>query len=159
VRVNDRLEVNPILQIGDVTETVNVTAESPLLETASASGGQISDARRVAALPIAHGEPCALMATTTGAAFTGDPALYVPPTDILAEMKVQTAAFDASVGQTEGGVVSLSLKAGPTSFTKLPTATSWHRSSTPTCSSPTAPDSPSRISTTAVGAFRRRAPS
>ncbi|MBI3682574.1 MAG: TonB-dependent receptor [Acidobacteria bacterium] len=160
VRVNDRLEVNLVLQVGEVTESVTVVAETPLLETTSSSGGQVVDARRVAELPIAHGEPYALMATTTGAAFTGDPALdrpfepshianyaiggarglrneltldgapagastanprevsasYVPPTDILAEMKVQTAAFDASVGQTEGGVVSLSLKAGANQF-------------------------------------------
>ena len=160
VRVNDRLEVNLVLQVGEVSETVTVTAETPLLETSSVSGGQVIDARRVAQLPIAHGEPYALMASTTGAAFTGDPALdrpfepshianyaiggarglrneltldgapagastanarevsasYVPPTDILAEMKVVTAAFDASVGQTEGGVISLSLKSGSNQF-------------------------------------------
>ncbi len=156
VRVNDRLEVNIVLQVGEVTETVTVTAETPLLETSSASTGQVVDARRVADLPIAHGEPYALMATTTGAAFTGDPALdrpfepshvanyamggarglrneltldgapagastanprevsasFVPPTDILAEMKILTSSIDASVGQTEGGSVSLSLKSG-----------------------------------------------
>ncbi|MBI4873105.1 MAG: TonB-dependent receptor [Acidobacteria bacterium] len=156
VRVNDRLEVNLVLQVGEVTETVTVSAETPLLETTSASTGQVVDARRVADLPIAHGEPYALMATTAGAAFTGDPGLdrpfepshianysmggarglrnelsldgapagastanprevsasFVPPTDILAEMKIQTTSIDASVGQTEGGSVSLSLKSG-----------------------------------------------
>jgi hypothetical protein len=160
VRVNDRLEVNFILDVGQMTETVTVTAETPLLETNSSSGGQVIDSRRVADLPIAHGEPYALMAITTGAAFTGDPGLdrpfepshianysiggarglrneltldgapagastanarevsasYVPPTDILSEMKIQTAAFDASVGQTEGGVVSLMLKSGTNQF-------------------------------------------
>jgi hypothetical protein len=160
VRVNDRLEVNLVLAVGEVSETVTVTAETPLLETSTVSGGQVIDSRRVAQLPIAHGEPYALMASTTGAAFTGDPALdrpfepshianyamggarglrneltldgapagastanprevsasYVPPTDILAEMKVQTAAFDASVGQTEGGAINLSLKAGTNQF-------------------------------------------
>jgi hypothetical protein len=160
VRVNDRLEINLVLQIGDVAETVTVQAESPLLETTSASTGQTIDMRQVADLPIAHGEPYALMATATGAAFTGDPALdrpfepshianyaiggarglrneltldgapagastanarevsasFVPPVDIVAEMKVQTAAFDASVGQTEGGAVSLTLKSGTNQF-------------------------------------------
>lgn len=37
---------------------------------------------------------------------------YVPPADVVAEFKVQTAPFDASVGQTEGGVVNVSLKSG-----------------------------------------------
>jgi hypothetical protein len=39
-------------------------------------------------------------------------ASYVPPTDILAEFKVQTATFDAAVGNTEGGVTNLSVKSG-----------------------------------------------
>ena len=39
-------------------------------------------------------------------------ASYVPPTDILAEMKVQTATFDAAVGNTEGGVTNLGIKSG-----------------------------------------------
>lgn len=43
-------------------------------------------------------------------------ASYVPPVDILAEMKVQSSVIDASVGQTEGGTVSLSLKSGTNQF-------------------------------------------
>ena len=43
-------------------------------------------------------------------------ASFVPPVDIVAEMKVQTAAFDASVGQTEGGAISLVLKSGTNQF-------------------------------------------
>ena len=160
VRVNDRLDINLVLEVGAVTETVTVEAETPLLETSSSATGQVVDARRVSDLPIAHGEPYALMATTTGASFTGDPALdrpfepshvanyaiggarglrneltldgapagastanarevsasFVPPTDILGEMKIQTSAIDASVGQTEGGSVSLSLKSGTNDY-------------------------------------------
>jgi hypothetical protein len=160
VRVNDRLEINLMLEVGAVSESVTVEAETPLLETTSSATGQVVDARRVAELPIAHGEPYALMATTTGAAFTGNPGLdrpfepshianyaiggarglrnelsldgapagastagarevsasFVPPTDILAEMKIQTSAIDASVGQTEGGAVSLSLKSGTNEY-------------------------------------------
>ena len=39
-------------------------------------------------------------------------ASYVPPPDILAEFKVQTAIFDAAAGNTEGGVTNLSIKSG-----------------------------------------------
>ena len=39
-------------------------------------------------------------------------ASYVPPPDIVQEFKVQTATFDASVGNTEGGVTNLSIKSG-----------------------------------------------
>jgi hypothetical protein len=39
-------------------------------------------------------------------------AAYVPPTDAVAEFKIQTATFDASFGQTMGGVTNMSVKSG-----------------------------------------------
>jgi len=39
-------------------------------------------------------------------------ASYVPPADIVQEFKVQTATFDASTGNTEGGVTNLMIKSG-----------------------------------------------
>jgi outer membrane receptor protein involved in Fe transport len=39
-------------------------------------------------------------------------ASYVPPADIVQEFKVQTATFDASSGNTEGGVTNLVIKSG-----------------------------------------------
>src|SRR5204863_9393195 len=55
VRVNDSVEVNMTLSVGDVAESVNVTAETPLLSTAEASLGQVVDERRVLELPIFSG--------------------------------------------------------------------------------------------------------
>jgi hypothetical protein len=43
-------------------------------------------------------------------------ASYVPPADIVQEFKVQTATFDASMGNTEGGVTNLSIKSGTNSL-------------------------------------------
>ena len=43
-------------------------------------------------------------------------ASYVPPPDIVQEFKVQTATFDASFGNTEGGVTNLSIKSGTNSL-------------------------------------------
>ena len=48
-------------------------------------------------------------------------ASYVPPADIVQEFKVQTATFDASFGQTEGGVTNISLKSARTPSTVPPT--------------------------------------
>ena len=151
-----RIELDIALQVGDIAETVTVPAEAPALETASASMASTIDARRVAELPIAHGNPYLLMQLSMGVAFTGSPTLdrpfepshianysmdggrglrnelsldgvpntsstanrgeiaaaFVPPADIVAEVKVATAAFDATIGQTEGGAVSMSLKSG-----------------------------------------------
>jgi len=155
VRVNDRLEVNITLEVGALADSVTVTAETPLLNTASASAGQVVDGRRIAELPLAHGNPYQLIGVAAGVSFTRNPRLdrpfepthivgyaidgtranrsditldgapstatadpgevissYVPPADIVAEFKVQTATYDASFGQTEGGVTNISLKAG-----------------------------------------------
>jgi hypothetical protein len=43
-------------------------------------------------------------------------AAYVPPSDVVGEFKVQTATFDAGVGQTEGGSINISLKTGGNVF-------------------------------------------
>jgi hypothetical protein len=55
VRVNDSVEVNMTLTVGDVAESVEVRAETPLLSTAEASLGQVVDERRVLELPIFSG--------------------------------------------------------------------------------------------------------
>ncbi len=155
LRVNDRLEVDVTLEVGNPEQSVTVTEEAPLLNTTSASMGTVVDSRRVAELPIAHGNPFQLIGLATGVSFTRDARLdrpfepthivgysmdgaranrsdvtldgvpatatanpgeviasYVPPADIVAEFKVQTATFDASFGQTEGGVTNISMKSG-----------------------------------------------
>jgi len=155
VRVNDRIEVEVRMEVGTAEQSVTVTAETALLNTETASLGTVVDGRRVAELPIPHGNPYFLIGLAAGVSFTRDPRLdrpfepthivgyamdgtranrsdvtidgavstatanageiissYVPPTDIVAEFKVQTATFDASFGQTEGGVTNISLKSG-----------------------------------------------
>ena len=157
LRVNDRLELNVSMQVGALEETITVTAESPILETASASMGQVVDSRRLAELPMPHGNPYMLVSLAPGAAFGSTTGAYVsnepyhfygapytmsgvksfrsdysvdgapathrfgnnqliaaetPMTDMVAEFKVQTAVFDATIGQTEGGMINYSMKSG-----------------------------------------------
>jgi hypothetical protein len=156
VRTNDRLQVNITLEVGGTTESITITGETPLLDTASASMAQVVDSRRVAELPIAHGQPFALIGLAAGVSFNagsatlnrpfepthiagysingvrrnradltidGVPATatananevissYVPPADIVQEVRVQTATFDSSFGQTEGGVFNIAIKSG-----------------------------------------------
>ena len=155
LRVGDTLDVELTLDVGGAAEAITVTANAPLLETSSASLGQVVDTRRVAELPTPHGDPYALIGLAGGVSFSRDPRLdrpfepthivgyamdgtranrsdvtidgvpatatanagevissYVPPQDLVAEFRVQTATFDASLGNTEGGVTNLSLKSG-----------------------------------------------
>jgi hypothetical protein len=159
VRVGDRLALELALEVGGASEEVTVSAATPLLETASGSIGQVVDARRVAELPIPHGDAFALIGLASGTSFLrsarldrpfepthivgytmngtranrsdltidGIPstatanagevtATYVPPQGLVQEFRVQTATFDASLGNTEGGVTNLVLKSGTNQF-------------------------------------------
>ena len=171
LRVNDTIQIDIDLEVGAMDQTVTVSADAPLLDTSSASMGAVVDSRRVAELPIPHGEPFKLIGLAGGVSYTNDPRLdrpfepthivgysingtrqnrsdvtidgvpststanageviasFVPPQDLIQEFKVQTATFDASFGNTEGGVTNLSIKSGTNSlhgtayYTKMPGA-------------------------------------
>ncbi len=66
VRVNETVEIIPQLQVGDVSESVQVTAETPLLQTAESSLGQIVDERRITELPLFAGNAMDLVHLAPG---------------------------------------------------------------------------------------------
>ncbi len=85
VRVNDLLELDVNLEVGTVDQSVTVTGEGAVLETASASLGQVVDARRIAELPIAHGDAYAMIGLAAGTSFSRSLRLDRPfePTHIV----------------------------------------------------------------------------
>ncbi len=154
VRVAETVTLDVQLTVGDVSETINVTAETPLLQTAETSLGQVVDERRIMELPLFSGNAMefALLApgtvngtdmrlrkapfnnapsqfSTDGAGlFNNEFAIdgvtntfsdgtnvrvaFSPPQASLAEFKVQTSTFDASLGHTMGSIVNISTKGG-----------------------------------------------
>jgi hypothetical protein len=66
VRVSETTDLNITMEVGGVAERVEVTAETPLLDTAGASLGQVIDTRRVRELPISAGNPLELTLLTPG---------------------------------------------------------------------------------------------
>ncbi len=66
VRIADSVEVNIAMEVGDVAESVEVRAETPLLSTAEASLGQVIDERRVTELPLFAGNPLDLVHLAPG---------------------------------------------------------------------------------------------
>src|SRR5262245_31933788 len=72
VRVGDKLQLNLQLEVGAVSETVNITSDAPLLEANSASAGQVIDQRRIADLPLSDGNPFVLSRLSPGIAYVGD---------------------------------------------------------------------------------------
>src|SRR6267378_545809 len=72
VRIGDRLVVDMSLEVGQLEETVLVTAQSPLLEMGSGSAGQVIDEKRIALMPLSDGNPFVLSRLVPGVAYTGD---------------------------------------------------------------------------------------
>ena len=66
IRVAEKVELDIRMEVGAVSETVEVKAETPLLDTAGSSVGQVVDQRRVNELPIAAGNPLELILLTPG---------------------------------------------------------------------------------------------
>ncbi len=66
LRVDDSLEVNVQMTVGEVTETVEVAAGTPLLETTSSSLGQVVDGRRMTELPVQAGNAFELVLLAPG---------------------------------------------------------------------------------------------
>ena len=156
VRMADRLRQDFSLVMGQVTESVQVSARVSLVDTSSASLGQVTDTRRIVDLPLPAGNSQTLAqyapgvinmavpnhpslgtgavdvlsniavngARTFNMEFTidgapsmwGRNAAYSPPTEMVAEVKVQTATYDATVGRVPGGNVNMVLKTGTNQF-------------------------------------------
>ncbi len=72
VRVGDSLQIDLTLEVGAAQETVNVTAEAGLLETTSASSGQVISTRTIADLPLSDGNPFILHRLVPGVIYNGD---------------------------------------------------------------------------------------
>lgn len=154
VRVNDSVELIIEMQVGNVAESISVTAETPLLQTAEATLGQVVDERRITELPLFAGNAMDLVHLAPGtvngtdmrlrkAPFNNAPSqfstvgggnynndftidgvsntysdgtsprvAYSPPAMSITEFKVQTASYDASIGNTIGATVNVSTKGG-----------------------------------------------
>jgi Carboxypeptidase regulatory-like domain/TonB dependent receptor len=66
LRVGDRVHLDFRMEVGQVSETVTVTAQTPLLETATASRGQVIDEAKVRDLPLLGRNPFLLAVLASG---------------------------------------------------------------------------------------------
>ena len=93
VQVQDRVEIDVVLEPGVVTESVIVTAETPLLETTTASVGEVVDQTQIINLPINGRNPYMVARIVPG----------VQPTDT----RTFTRPFD------NGGTADISIGGNP----------------------------------------------
>jgi len=154
VRVAETVELNISMEVGAVSESVETRSETPLLDTATPSLGQVIDERRVHELPIWSGNPSELTLLAPGVANATDMRLrkagfnnapsqissdgngqynneftidgipntfangntarvaFSPPVYAVKEFKIQTSAYDASVGHTIGALTNVNTQSG-----------------------------------------------
>jgi hypothetical protein len=150
VRIGDRLRIDIPLTVGQVTETVEVTAAAPVLESTTATLGQVVSSRQIADLPLRSGNLSWLFSTAPGVvlqtlpydgpwniaqasgmsvggagnngfdfnvdgvsnnSYDGQTA-FVPPPDMVQEVRINTSSYDAAVGHGTGASIDVSLKSG-----------------------------------------------
>ncbi len=73
LQVGGRLGLDFQLEVGQLAETVEVTAEAPLLDTTTASGGRVVDKKQILELPFSDMNPFALATVAPGMQWTGQP--------------------------------------------------------------------------------------
>jgi carboxypeptidase family protein len=85
VQINETRELNIVLEVGGTQETVTVTSELSSLNVNDASLGQTVDQKRLAELPLVHGDPYTLIGLSPGVTYTGSTRLDRPfePTHII----------------------------------------------------------------------------
>lgn len=78
VTANDQIALDITLEVGGLAETVTVTAEAPMLNTASASTGQVISAKIIEAFPLNGRSPLSLAQISFGVVPTSDPLFQRP---------------------------------------------------------------------------------
>jgi Carboxypeptidase regulatory-like domain len=67
IEVQQQIVMNPVLQVGGVAEQVDVRGESPLIQPATSSLGQVIDNRKIVELPLSGRNTLGLIGLTSGA--------------------------------------------------------------------------------------------
>ncbi|MFB3923263.1 MAG: carboxypeptidase regulatory-like domain-containing protein [Terriglobia bacterium] len=75
LQVNQTAALDVALQLGDVAQAIEVTAQATLLQTETSSQGQVVEQRRLADLPLDGRNPIALVALVAGATTVNAPAI------------------------------------------------------------------------------------
>jgi hypothetical protein len=145
VHVGDRILIDATLQLGELDETVRVTAEAPMLRTGSSSASFVVEQRKVVNLPLDGRNFVPLIALLPGVTLPpgqvlpringGRPRVseylydgisvlqpepgqvaYYPIIDAIQEFRVHTNSYSAEYGRSNGGVIEVATKSGSNEF-------------------------------------------
>src|SRR5919204_369144 len=100
LQINETRDLPITLEVGGTQETVTVTAGAADLNNADANLGQTVDSKRIAELPLVHGDPYTLVGLSPGVTYTGSTRLDRPfePTHIVGYEGIRDSRprFDAN---------------------------------------------------------------
>ncbi len=146
LQVADRLAVDFNLEVGALAESVEVTAESPLLVTTNANVGLVVDRQKILELPLPGRETIRLVQLAPGVGgrdsslgdlrfgggrvrqiefyVDGSPtsasgdgrATALPSIDAIQEFKVETNNLAAEYGRLSGGAINIVTRSGTNQF-------------------------------------------
>ncbi len=146
LKIGDKLGLDFSLQVGNVTEVLNVTAETPLLTTTNANLGTVIDNQKIMELPLPGRDPTRIFQTAPGVGgingdlsdlrlgggrtrlvefyVDGSPtsstadarATALPSIDAIQEVKVETNNLSAEYGRTSGGAINIQTRAGTNKY-------------------------------------------
>jgi len=141
LRVGDRIELNLELQVGDVSQSLEVTAAAPLLQASRGTASFVVERKKVVSLPLDGRNFVPLIALSPGVNLPpgnllpringsrprvseyiydgisvlqpepGQVAFY-PIVDAIEEFRVETNSPSAEYGRSNGGVIMVNQKSG-----------------------------------------------
>jgi hypothetical protein len=141
LRVGDRISLDLDLRVGDATESVTVTAATPLLQSTRGTAAFVVEQKKMVALPLDGRNFVPLIALSPGVNLPpgqvlpringsrprtseyiydgisvlqpepGQVAFY-PIVDAVEEFRVETNSYSAEYGRTNGGVIMVNQKSG-----------------------------------------------
>jgi len=150
LRMEDTIQVDAQLEVGNITEVVTVSAEAPLVESTSGGVSQVMGGDMVSEMPLRSGSVAWAYAMAPGVVLNDRPfdgpwnidqasnvsiagsrgygadfnvdgvsnnsyggrTAFVPPADMVQEVRVNVTNYDASLGRATGASVNVSLKSG-----------------------------------------------
>ena len=81
VRESERITIDVKMEIGEASQSVQVRTEAPILDTSTASMGQVIESQAIADLPTKDGMVLVLATLSPGVIFTPQSASYIRPFD------------------------------------------------------------------------------
>src|SRR5688572_26032835 len=145
LRVGDQVALDLPLQVGNITESVNVTASAPLLQSTRGTVSFVVEQRKVVTLPLDGRNFVPLIALSPGVMLPPASTLpringsrprvseyiydgisvlqpepgqvaYFPVVDAIEDFRVETNSYSAEYGRSNGGVIMVNHKAGSNEF-------------------------------------------